>query len=258
MIFIDTHAHLYLSSFDSDRNEVINRAISNGVKYMLLPNIDAFSASDVLSVCDTFSENCFPLLGLHPTDVKDDWQKQLEKIIFLFNLNSKKIKGIGETGIDMYWDTSFVTEQQQAFNFHVNWSIETALPLVIHCRESHDAIIDILLQYKNKEMLGVFHCFGGSYKQASEILDLGFYIGIGGAVTYKNSKLPETLRKIGLANVVLETDAPFLSPVPFRGKRNESSYVPYIAKKIALIFDCSIEHVSEITTKNAKKLFNIP
>jgi TatD DNase family protein len=255
MIFIDTHTHLYLKDFSEDRSEIVSRAIEKGVKYLLLPNIDAESLPLVLQMAQEYPSNCFPMIALHPTDVKEDYRQQLSQMEA--ELPKHKFCAIGETGIDLYWDKTFFKQQCESLEIHCEWALKHHLPLVIHSRESHKEIIDVLSLYKGKGLAGVFHCFSGDYMQAKEVLDFGFYLGIGGPVTYKKSLLPEVVEKVGLNYLLLETDAPFLSPVPLRGKRNESSNIPVIARRIAELLNTPIEAVALITTQNANNLFKL-
>ncbi len=257
MIFIDTHSHLYLEAFDADRSEAIQRAIDKEVKYIILPNIDSLSINSLMDVCNLFPENCFPMMALHPTDVKENYNQEINFIQNFMESNLNLIKGIGETGIDLYWDKTFLAQQKESLSIHINWSLKYDLPLIIHSRESHAEIFEILNIYKNIGLKGIFHCFSGSYEQAKQILDFGFLLGIGGPITYKNSKLAEVIKQIGVNNLVLETDSPYLPPVPHRGKRNESSYIPLIASKISEILQITIEEVAQITTTNSIKLFKL-
>lgn len=255
MIFVDTHTHLYLEQFDEDREQMIQRAIEAGVTKMLLPNIDTDSLPKMLKVAEQFPNNCFPMLALHPTDVKENFKQQLATLEEALNTHS--FIAIGETGIDLYWDKTFFKQQCESLEMHCEWAMKHQLPMVVHSRESHKEIMDVLAIYKGKGLTGVFHCFSGDYPQAKEVLDFGFYLGIGGPITYKKSQLPEVVAKTGLNYLLLETDAPFLSPVPHRGKRNESSYIPMIAKKIAEELHTTIEAVALITTDNATNLFKL-
>lgn len=255
MMFVDTHTHLYLEQFDQDRSEVIANAIAAGVEYMMLPNIDTDSLPKLLEVANQFPKNCFPMLALHPTDVKENYKQvlaELEKA-----LTEHKFYGIGETGIDLYWDKTFFKQQCESLEIHCEWALKEHLPLVVHSRESHKEIMDVLSIYKGKGLTGVFHCFSGDYIQAKEVLDFGFYLGIGGPITYKKSLLPEVVSKTGLNYLLLETDAPFLSPVPNRGKRNDSSNIPIIAQSVANTLNLPLEAVALITTQNAIELFKI-
>ncbi len=255
MILTDSHAHLYLDAFDADRHEVIRNAVANNVRYMMLPNIDKDSILPMMELVHDFPENCFPMMGLHPTSVGKDYTEQLE--IVKDWLKKEKFCAIGEMGIDLYWDKTYFPEQQEAFRIQAGLALEYDLPLVIHSRNSFDEIFALLDEVYQPGLRGVFHCFTGNLQQAEHIINLGFLLGIGGVLTYKNSGLPEVLEKISLDHILLETDAPFLAPVPFRGKRNESAYIPEIAKKLAEVKGVSLEIVAETTTGNAIKLFKI-
>lgn len=255
MEFVDTHAHLYLNQFDNDRDQVIKNAIHKGLKKIILPNIDSGSLTPLKKLCNDFPETMVPLIGLHPTSVKENYLEELDSITKEFN---EKYYGIGEIGIDLYWDKTFIKEQIEVFNHQINLALENDLPVVIHARESFNEIFDVLRNYKNKNLKGVFHAFTGSVDQASYILEnFNFYLGIGGIVTFKKSGLDEVVKKTGIKNIVLETDSPYLAPVPHRGKRNESSYILLIAEKIAEINGISVAEVSEVTTRNAYNLFGI-
>ncbi len=255
MILIDTHTHLYLNAFNNDREEVVERALADGVKYMLLPNIDSTSVKDMHALCDRFPENCFPMMGLHPTSVKGNFREELKIVEDL--LASNNYFGVGETGIDLYWDKSWYREQVEAFNLQIDLAIAYELPLIIHARESFTEIFRVLENRDTSGLRGVFHCFTGDAVQAKRAIGLGFKLGIGGVLTYKNSGLDQLVSEIGLNELILETDAPYLSPVPHRGKRNESAYVLHIAEKLTEILNISIEEVAEVTTHNASKLFNM-
>lgn len=255
MIIIDTHAHLYLEQFDEDRSLVVERAIQKGVEYMLLPNIDSESIDPMLDLCAKYPKNCFPMIGLHPTNVFQNYEEELKTIeTFLTN---QCFRAIGEIGIDLYWDKTFAKEQIIAFKYQINLAKKHDLPIVIHSRESMTEIFKVLEEMNLPEVKGVFHCFSGTLIEAKKAIKMGFILGIGGVVTFKNSELPGILEHIDLKNLVLETDAPYLTPAPFRGKRNESSYTYYVAEKIAEIKKVSIEIVAEVTTNNAKKLFRL-
>ncbi len=253
MIFIDTHTHLYLRQFDDDRTEAIFNAIEAGVQYMFLPNIDSGTLSSMLEVCDQFPENCFPMMGLHPTSVKGNYIEELEKV--REELKKRKYIAIGECGIDLYWDKTYFQQQDEAFRYQIKLAREYDLPLVIHSRDSFDEIFEIMDEEYSPELKGVFHCFSGNYNHAKRIIDWGFKLGIGGVVTFKNSGLDKVIEKVDLKHVILETDAPFLAPIPYRGQRNESAYIPLIARKIADIRKIAKEEVADITTRNAKELF---
>lgn len=253
MIFTDTHTHLYLNAFDEDRELAIQNAIDQDVKYMLLPNIDSGSVDNMLKLEKLFPENCFAMMGLHPTSVKENYLEELKNVEDWFA--KRDFIAVGEIGIDLYWDKTFALQQEEAFRFQIELALEKNLPIVIHSRDSFDEIVNVLDDYRNKNLKGVFHCFTGTVEQANTAIELGFYLGIGGVVTFKNSGLAETVSKVDLKHILLETDSPFLAPMPFRGKRNESAYINLIANKIAEIKQTDREFIAEITTKNAKTLF---
>ena len=255
MILIDTHTHLYLNAFNNDREEVVERALADGVKYMLLPNIDSTSVKDMHALCNRFPENCFPMMGLHPTSVKGNFREELKMVEDL--LASNNYFGVGETGIDLYWDKTWYREQVEAFNRQIDLAIAYDLPLIIHARESFTEIFRVLENRDTSGLRGVFHCFTGDVGQAKRAIALDFKLGIGGVLTYKNSGLDQVVSEIGLNELILETDAPYLSPVPYRGKRNESAYVLHVAEKLSEILNISIEEVAEATTRNASELFNM-
>lgn len=255
MIFFDTHSHLYLDEFNKDRIDVIKRAIASNVNKIILPNIDSTTIDDMLKTVNLFKNNIFPLIGLHPTSVEEDFLNEIKIIENL--LNKERFYGIGEIGLDYYWETTFKEEQINAFKMQLEIAKSNNLPAIIHTRNSFDDTLKIVKDLKNNNLKGIFHCFTGDYKQAIDIIDLGFYLGIGGILTFKNSGLEESLKEIDLKHIVLETDSPYLAPVPKRGKRNESSYINYIAKKLAEIKNVTIEEVAEITSQNASQIFNI-
>ena len=255
MLLIDTHAHLYLNEFEKDRADVIKKAIASNVKKIFFPNIDSTTIDDMLETVKMFPNNIFPLIGLHPTSVEEDFENEIKIVNEL--LQKQKFYGIGEIGLDFYWDTTFKEEQLKAFETQLQIAKKNKLPAIIHTRNSFNETLQIVKQEKNNNLKGIFHCFTGDLNQAKEIIDLDFYLGIGGIVTFKNSKLSEVLQAIDLQHIVLETDSPYLAPEPKRGKRNESSYINYIAKKIADIKNVSIDEVAEVTSQNAIKLFNI-
>ncbi len=256
MILTDTHAHLYLEQFDADRHDAIREALAKRVEYFLLPNIDKDSIRPMLQLCHDFPGHCFPMMGLHPTSVKSDFKEQLD--IVKSWLKKEKFFAIGEMGIDLYWDKTFFREQQEAFRAQVDLALEYDLPVVIHSRESFSEIFELLEDVRQPGLRGVFHCFTGNLQQAEHIIGMGFMLGIGGVLTYKNSGLADVIDNIPLEHLLLETDAPFLAPVPHRGKRNESKFIPVIAEKIAGIKKISVEEVAETTTANARKLFGLP
>lgn len=253
MSFIDSHTHLFAEAFDEDRDAVVERAIAAGVEKMYLPNIDVDTVSAMLQMVEQWPANCFPMIGLHPCSVKADFQVQLETLETY--LRQQSFSAIGEVGLDFYWDTTFKQEQLLAFGQQIDWALAEDLPVVIHTRNSIDEGISMIEEKQNGALRGVFHCFSGSIEQAKKIIDLGFYIGIGGVATFKNGGLTPVLNDINLKHILLETDSPYLAPVPYRGKRNESSYIQLIAQKIADIKETTIEEVAAITTQNADNLF---
>ncbi len=256
-MFIDTHAHLYSEEFETDLDESILRAQKENVNYILLPNIDLVSINPMLALTQKFP-NCIPMMGLHPGYVKEDWDKQLNLIEKQLFESPEKYCAVGEIGMDLYWDTTFCEEQKIVFRKQIGWAKELKLPIAIHCRNAFDEIFEILDSENSTELTGVFHCFTGNLEQAKHILSYGgFMFGIGGVVTYKKSELPEVIRQIDLKHIILETDAPYLPPVPYRGKRNESSYIPLIAEKLAEIYGSSIVEIAEKTTQNAIHLFQL-
>lgn len=254
MIFTDTHTHLYLDAFNPDREEVVRNAIAKGIEYMLLPNIDSTSVEGMLSLCDSFPSNCFPMMGLHPTSVEDNYRDELEQVELWHSKNH--FYAVGEIGIDLYWDTSRRKEQEEAFRRQIQLAKELDLPIVIHSRDSFDEIFSIMDEVYEPGLKGVFHCFTGNREQAEKIIAWEFMLGIGGVLTFKNSGLDKVIQDVDLKHIILETDAPFLAPVPYRGKRNESSYIRLIAEKLASIKELDQETVARVTTRNAKDLFN--
>ena len=253
MIFTDTHTHLYLNEFIDDRDEAIQRAVKAGVEYMLLPNIDSNTVGPMLDLCRKYPSNIFPMIGLHPTDVKENYKEEL--IVVEQYLEKERFYAIGETGMDLYWDKTFVEEQKISLRAHIDLAKKHNLPIVLHSRDSFDEIFEIIDDTIDEGLAGVFHCFGGNLQQAQKIINRGFKLGIGGVLTFKNSGLDEVIKNISLNHIVLETDSPFLAPKPFRGKRNESAHLIYIAEKLAEIKNVSIGEVAEITTQNAIELF---
>lgn len=253
MNYIDTHTHLYDEQFNDDRAATIQKAIDNGVNKMYLPNCDSSTINSMMQLAKDYPTNCFPMMGLHPCYVKENYQEELA--IVADYLSKEKFYAVGEIGLDYYWDTTFKEQQIEAFSLQIDWALKYDLPIVIHSRESLQDCIDIVKSKQDGKLKGIFHCFGGSKYEAEQIIDLGFYLGIGGVVTFKNSKLPEVLKNVDLKHLVLETDAPYLSPTPYRGKRNESSYIPLIAEKLADIHETDISNVATITTENALAIF---
>ena len=233
----------------------MQRCLDNQVQRLFLPNVDSESISMVSELVSEYPEHCFAMLGLHPCDVKESYKTELELIRQAIAKN--KIYAIGEIGIDLYWDKTTLTMQEETFREQISWAKELNLPIVIHCREAFDEVYELLLSEKDETLRGIFHCFTGTKQQADLIIDLGFYLGIGGVVTYKNSGLDKVVQQLDLKNIVLETDSPYLTPVPFRGKPNESSFLTYIAQKVADIKEVSIEIVADITTENSKNIFGV-
>jgi len=252
-MFVDSHSHIYSEEFSSDRDEAIARAVEAGVSKIILPNIDSSTIKPLLDLADSEPKLFVPLLGLHPTSVKEDFRKELEIIEYWFG--KRKFAGIGEIGIDLYWDKTFINEQIEVFKIQIDWAKKMRIPIVIHVRDSFQEVIDVLQQKKDASLNGVFHSFTGSIEQAAQVIDLGFKIGIGGIVTFKNSGLDSTVQNIDLENILLETDSPWLAPVPHRGRRNETAFITVVAAKIASLHETSIEEVARITTQNAQQLF---
>lgn len=253
MTWIDTHAHLYSAEFDTDRGEMVTRALRQGVNRLLMPNIDEDSIPGMLALEAGFPEECLPMMGIHPCYVKENVEAQLT--IVQDWLSKRKFWAVGEIGLDFYWDQTFREQQYIAFRRQIQLAMEHQLPIAIHSREATRACIDVVKELHNGSLTGVFHCFSGTKEEAQEIIDLGFYLGIGGVVTFKKAGLDVLLADIDMQHIVLETDAPYLAPVPYRGKRNESAYIPLIAQKLADIKNLKIEEVAAITTGNAQKLF---
>lgn len=292
MIFIDTHCHIDLDAFDADRGEVISRATGAGISRILIPNIDASGIRHLASIAVSFPGHLFPMMGLHPTSVKTDYREQMGVIEMELRKNRELYSAVGEIGIDLYWDKTYAQEQEDVFIRQLEMAQELKLPVVIHTRNSMDAVLEICegtpkspegdlrhfagapksefaslhsqgdlfppLQGRVREVCkGVFHCFSGNLKQAERAIGLGFKLGIGGVVTFSNSGLQQVVKAVDLEYLLLETDAPFLAPVPFRGQRNEPAYIPYIAEKVAELKGVGVEEVAEVTTRNALMMFGI-
>ena len=252
---VDTHSHMYLSQFNKDRSVAIERAIELGVDRIFLPNIDSGTVDSMMDLVEQFPNNCFPMMGLHPCSVKENVEDELTRIKSY--LDKGKYWAVGEIGIDLHWDTSFLEEQKVAFRKQISWAKEKQLPIVIHARKSFDEIFEIVDELNDDKLWGIFHCFTGSYEQAKKILDYGgFKLGIGGVLTYKNAGLAETVARLNPADLVLETDAPYLSPVPYRGKRNETSYTYHVAEKLAEIYNMPLQEIALITTASAHQVFD--
>lgn len=252
MYLIDTHAHIYLPEFDTDRNDCINRALEAGVQSILMPAIDSSTHQAMLQV-EADYPNCLAMIGLHPCSVNDSFEKELE--IVREYLGKRRFWAIGEIGLDFYWDKTFTDQQYQCFHAQIELALQYDLPIAIHSRNATEECIGVIQQYP--ELTGVFHCFSGTYEQAVSLMETSFFMGIGGVVTFKNGGLDEILEKTGIERVILETDAPYLAPVPFRGKRNEPAYTRLVAEKLASITGLGLEQVAEITTENARKLFKL-
>ncbi len=255
MILTDTHTHLYYEADTKKRAELMQRCFEKNVLRLFLPNVDPESIPLVMSFTEQFPENCFPMLGLHPCHVKENFAQELE--IIQEATSRYKPFAIGEIGIDLHWDKATLKIQQEAFRIQISWAKALNLPIVIHCREAFDEVYEVLQAEKDDKLRGIFHCFTGTHDHAEKIKGLGFYLGIGGVVTYKNSGLDKVVSTLSLDDIVLETDSPYLTPVPFRGKPNESSYLEFVAKKVAEIFNTSVENVAGITTENSKKIFGV-
>jgi TatD DNase family protein len=253
MEFIDTHAHLYLKEFDEDRDLMIERSLLSGVKKIILPNIDWESLSAVENLSLRFPNVCYPTIGLHPCDAKLNYHEILHQMEI--KLNTNKYYAIGETGTDAYWDTTYMDQQIESFTIQINWSKEHQLPIIIHSRETMDQNIELIQKHQDGNLKGVFHCFSGTTEQARKIIEAGFLLGIGGVLTHKKSELKNVLKEIGAGSLVLETDAPFLTPAPYRSKRNESSYIPLIAQALSESLELDLKEISSITTQNANKIF---
>ncbi len=255
MVFIDTHTHLYVKEFSPDIDEVIRKATEEGVELFLLPAIDSEETASMKDLENKYPDKCLSMAGLHPCSVKGNYAEELQHVQDL--LQTRKFVAIGETGLDFYWDKTFTREQYESLKIHAEWALHYDLPLVLHTRDAMREAIDVISLYRGRGLRGVFHCFGGTLEEANDIISNNFLLGIGGVVTYKKSGLADLLKSVDLSHVVLETDAPYLAPVPYRGKRNESSYISIIAGKIAEAKDVNIEEVAEQTTKNAREMFKL-
>lgn len=253
MYFIDTHSHIYLQDFAADIGKVLQRAEKEGIGLILMPAIDESTHQQMLELEHQQPGMCRAMMGLHPCSVKENFKEEL-KVAETF-LESRQFVAVGEIGLDFYWDKTFTTQQYEAFHRQIEWALHYNLPIVIHSRNSIDECINVVAEHQQGKLRGVFHCFSGNEEQANKIIDLGFYLGIGGVVTFKNAGLDKVMETISLNHIVLETDAPYLAPVPFRGKRNEPSYLKYVVEKLAEIKQCSKEEIATITTSNAEKLF---
>ena len=255
MNITDTHTHLYSEEFDIDRNEMMQRAINNGVTRFFIPAIDSNYIQKMYALESDYPDNVFLMMGLHPTYVKDNYLDELQ--IVEQELESRKFYAIGEIGIDLYWDKTHLKEQQIAFRRQIQLAKKYKLPIVIHCREAFDEIFEILEEEKSDDLFGIFHCFSGTYEQALQAISYNMKLGIGGVVTFKNGKIDQFINQIDLKHLVLETDSPYLAPIPFRGKRNESSYIMNVVDKLASLYDLSPEEIALKTTENSKAIFGI-
>lgn len=253
-MYVDSHTHLYAEQFNQDRNEAVQNAIKAGVTRFFLPAIDSTTTDAMLQLEKDFPEQMFPMMGLHPTSVQPEtYQQELAWVKEW--LDKRDFCAVGEIGIDLYWETKYLKEQQEAFSTQIDWAKEKGKPIVIHCRDAFDEIFEILEDKKDEKLYGIFHCFTGTLEQAHRALDFNMKLGIGGVVTFKNGKIDQFLNEIPLENIVLETDSPYLAPTPYRGKRNESKYIPLIAEKLVDIYGKSPEEIARITTKNASEVF---
>jgi len=255
MLLTDTHTHLYYETDTAKRAALMQRCAENHVDRLFLPNVDVGSVAKLFELTAAYPANCYPMLGLHPCSIKEGWEGELAAIVNA--LGGHKIYAIGEIGIDLYWDKTTLAEQVTAFKKQIAWAKELKLPIVIHCRDAFDEVFEVLEQEKDDDLRGIFHCFTGTLEQAEKVIALGFYLGIGGVLTYKNAGLDKILPQIDLRHIVLETDSPYLTPVPYRGKPNESSYLIYVAQKVAELHQISIETVADITTQNSKLVFGV-
>lgn len=255
MIITDTHTHLYSESFDTDRNEVIDRAIENGITRFFIPSIDSSYIESMYDLEKQYPEHIFLMAGLHPTHVKNDYKNELS--IIVRQLEQRSFFAIGEIGIDLYWDKTMLREQQDAFRFQIQLAKKYSLPIVIHCRDAFNEVFEILELEKSDDLNGIFHCFTGTLEQAKKAISYNMKLGIGGVVTFKNGKIDQYLSKIPISEIVLETDAPYLSPTPFRGKRNESAYLLHILEKVASIYKLERDVIARITTQNSIDIFKI-
>ncbi|MCP4884537.1 MAG: TatD family hydrolase [Flavobacteriales bacterium] len=255
MMLTDTHTHLYAEQFDEDRDQIIHKAIDSGINRFFIPAIDSTYYQKMFALEKAFPDHVFLMAGLHPTHVNDDFKKELD--IVKKQLNSHKFYAVGEIGMDLYWDKTFIQEQQEAFQMQISWAKEMALPIVIHCRDAFNEIFEVLDKVNDDRLFGIFHCFTGNKQQAKQIINYGFKLGIGGVVTFKNGGIDKFLSEIPLEHIVLETDSPYLAPTPFRGKRNESSYLVNILNKLVTIYDMSPEEIARITTQNSQDVFGI-
>lgn len=253
MVLTDTHTHLYYETDPLKREQLMQRSLEKGVSRLFLPNVDTESLPLLFGLADAFPAHCFPMLGLHPCHVREDWQQQLERI--RREIESRRVSAIGEIGIDLYWEQDSLPRQIEAFRSQLQWAKSLHLPVSIHCRNAFPQVIAVLEEEKAPELRGILHCFTGDLAEAQRLIALGFFLGIGGVVTYKNAGLDRVVRDISLHHIVLETDTPYLAPVPYRGKPNESSYLPLIAERVADLHETDVETVARLTTANSRTIF---
>jgi TatD DNase family protein len=251
---IDTHSHIYSTKFNDDRTEMLQRAKAAGIEHIFMPNIDVDTIAPMLQLADEY-DWCHPMMGLHPSHVKEDWEEQLNAVLEKLDANPKAYSGVGEIGIDLYWDKTFKDAQIIAFRKQIQASLEHQLPIVIHCRNAFDEVFEVLEEFRDTALYGIFHCFTGNLDQAKQALSLNLKLGIGGVATFKNGGLDKVVEQLSLSDLVLETDAPYLAPTPNRGKRNEPAYTRLVAEKLATLFETSLQEVERITNENARQIF---
>ncbi len=251
----DTHTHLYSEQFDEDRNEMMTRAKEAGVSRFFIPAIDSSYTESMFNLESEYPKDVFLMMGLHPTSVKENYKEELAHVKKW--IDKRSFYAIGEIGIDLYWDKSFLAQQQEAFRTQIQWAKEKKLPIVIHCRDAFDEIFEVLETEKGDDLFGIFHCFTGTLEQAQKAISCKMKLGIGGVVTFKNGKIDQFLDQINIKHIVLETDSPYLAPTPYRGKRNESSYITQVVEKLASIYQIPLEEIAKITTQNSKDIFGI-
>ena len=255
MNITDTHTHLYSSQFNEDRNQMMQRALDAGVSRFFIPAIDSAYTDSMLDLEKNYPENVFLMMGLHPTSVKENYKEELNHVKEM--IDKRSFFAIGEIGIDLYWDKTFLAQQQEAFRTQIQWAKEKGLPIVIHCRDAFDEIFEVLESEKDENLFGIFHCFTGTEEQAQRAISYNMKLGIGGVVTFKNGKIDTFLNQIPIEHIVLETDSPYLAPTPYRGKRNESSYITNVIDQLVDIYGLSFDEIAKITTQNSKDIFGI-
>ncbi|PRX57646.1 TatD family hydrolase [Flagellimonas meridianipacifica] len=255
MMITDTHTHLYSEAFDDDRDNMMQRALDSGIQRFFIPAIDSTYTLRMFDLEKAYPDNVFLMMGLHPTSVKENYKEELKHVEEM--LTQRKFYAVGEIGIDLYWDKTFLNQQQEAFKYQIELAKKYQLPIVIHCRESFDEIFEVLEEAKSEDLFGIFHCFTGTLEQAHQAISFNMKLGIGGVVTFKNGKIDKFLNEIPLKHIVLETDAPYLAPVPYRGKRNESAYIIKVLEKLESVYGVDREHIIGVTTENSKAIFGI-